>query len=103
MLTGTRLILGAREGVRNQTENRRSEARVNHTETGSSGAHAGTKPAGSVRSTKDRDVPAPGVRTGRVAVGHTTQDAVGFLPAPTETELKRPGELSGEQTAISLF
>ena len=59
--------------------------------------------AGSVRSTKDRVVLALGVRTGRVAVGHTTLDAVGFLAAPTETELKWPGELSGEQSAIFLL
>ena len=44
--------------------------------------------AGGVRNTKDRDVPALEVRAGRVAVGHTTWDAAGFLAAPTETELK---------------
>ena len=42
-------------------------------------------------------------RTGRIAVGPTIWDAAGFLAAPTETELKWPGELSGEWTAISLF
>ena len=36
-------------------------------------------------------------------MGHTTWDAAGFLAAGTETELKCPGELSEEQTAISLF
>ena len=56
-----------------------------------------------VRSTKDGDMPALGARIGRVAVGHTTQGAVGFLAAATETELKWPGELSGEQTVIFLF
>ena len=59
--------------------------------------------AGGVRSTKDRDVPALGARIGRVAVGRTTQDAVGFLAALTETELKWPRELRGEWTALSLF
>ena len=59
--------------------------------------------AGSVRSTKDRDMPALEVRAGRVAVGRTTQDAAGFLAKLTEAELKWPGKLSGEQTAISLF
>ena len=59
--------------------------------------------AGSVRSTKDRDVPALEVRAGRAAVGHTTRDAAGGLAAATETELKWPRELRGEQTVISLF
>ena len=59
--------------------------------------------AGGVRRTKDREVLALGVRTERVAVGHTTRDAVGCLTAPMETELKWPGELRGERTAISLF
>ena len=34
--------------------------------------------AGGVRSTKGRDVAALGMRTGRAAVEHTTQDTVGF-------------------------
>ena len=38
-----------------------------------------------------------------MAVGHTTWDAARFLAAGTETEFKCPGELSEEQTAISLF
>ena len=59
--------------------------------------------AGGVRSTKDKDVPALEARAGRVAVGPTTQDAVGFSAAPMETELEWPGELSGELTLISLF
>ena len=59
--------------------------------------------AGGLRSTKDRDVPALEARAGRVVVGCTSWDAVGFLAAPMETELKWPGELSGERTAISLF
>ena len=59
--------------------------------------------AGGVRSTKDRDVLALEMRAGRAAVGRTTRDTVGFLAAPMETELKWPGELSGERTAISLF
>ena len=63
----------------------------------------GTRGAGSVRSTKDRDVPSLEVRDGAPAVGCTPRDAAGFLAAPTETELKWPGELSGERTAISLF
>ena len=88
----------------NQTENRRSGVRANHTETGSSGAHTWEPGvAGSVRSTKDRDMLALGVRAGRVAMGCTTWVAVGFLAALTETELKWPEELSAEQTAISLF
>ena len=58
--------------------------------------------AGCVRNTKDRDVWALKVRAGRAAVGCKTQDAAGFLAALTETELKRPGELSGEQTACDL-
>ena len=77
--------------------------RVNHTETGSLGARAGIGVGGGVRSTKDRDVPALEARAGRVAVGRTTRDAAGFLAAPTETELKWPGGLSGEWTMISLF
>ena len=89
--------------MRVQTENWSSGAQANHTETGSLGAHAGTGVAGSVRSTKDRAMPALEVRAGRAAVGHTTQDTEGFLAAPTETELKRTVELSGEQTAISLI
>ena len=60
--------------------------------------HAGA--AGGVTNTKDRDMLALEVRAGRAAVGRTTPDAAGFLAAPTETELKRPGRLSGEQTAI---
>ena len=56
--------------------------------------------AGGVRNTKDRHVPALEVRAGTPAVRRTTPDAAGFLAAPTETELKRPGRLSGEQTAI---
>ena len=59
--------------------------------------------AGGVRSTKHRDVGALEVRAGTPGVGRTTWDAAGFLAALTETELKWPGELSGEQTAISLF
>ena len=59
--------------------------------------------AGGVRSTKDREVPALEMRAGRAAAGCTTQDTEGFLAAPSETELKRPVELSGERTAISLF
>ena len=59
--------------------------------------------AGSVKSTKNKDVPALEDRAGRAAVGRTTRDAAGFLAASTETELKWPRELSGERTAISLF
>ena len=59
--------------------------------------------AGSVRSTKDRDVPALEVKAGTPAVGHKTQDAAGFLAAPIETQLKWPRELCGERIAISLF
>ena len=84
--------------VRDQTENRSSRVRANHTETGSWGAHVGT----GVGSTKDRDVPALGARARRVAVGRTTRDNVGFLAARTEAELKWPGELSGELTASVL-
>ena len=51
--------------------------------------------AGGVRNTKDRDMPALERRAGMMAAG--------FQAAPTETELKRPEELSGEQIAISLF
>ena len=76
---------------------------MDQTETESSGVCAGTGGSGSVRSTKDKDVPALGATAGRVAVGHTTQDAAGFLAAPTETELKWPGKLNEEQTANSLF
>ena len=36
-------------------------------------------------------------------MGPTARDAAGFLALPTETELKWPGELSGEQTAISVL
>ena len=43
------------------------------------------------------------VRAGRVALGCTSRDAVRFLAALIETELKWPGELSGEETEISLF
>ena len=115
--------------MRNQTENRSSGAHTrtrlksgarertcNQTEDGSSGVltETGLKPggqehtrepgaAGDVRSANDRDVPALEARTGRVAVGCTSQDTAGFLAAPTETQLKWPGELSGERTAISLF
>ena len=59
--------------------------------------------ASGVGSTKDRGVPALEVRARRAAVGLRTQDAAGFLAAPTETELEWAGKLSGEQTAISLF
>ena len=48
-------------------------------------------------------MPALEVRAGRVAVGRTSQDAVGFLAGPTETELKWPGELGGERTVISVL
>ena len=48
-------------------------------------------------------MPALEARAGKVAVGHTSQDAAGFLAAPTETELEWPGELSRERTAISLL
>ena len=48
-------------------------------------------------------MPALEVRAGRVAVGHTARDTAGFLAAPTETDVEWPGELSGEQTVISLF
>ena len=58
---------------------------------------------GVVRSTKYREVRALEVRAGTPAVGRTSQDAAGFLAAPKETELKWPGELSGEWTTISLF
>ena len=81
-----------------QSENQSSRARANHTETGSWRAHMGT----SVGSTKDRDVPALGGRAQRVAVGRTNHDNVGFLAAPTGTELKWPRELSGELTASVL-
>ena len=46
--------------------------------------------AGSVRSTKDGNVLALEVRAGTLDVGHTTQDAAGFLAAQTETELQWP-------------
>ena len=59
--------------------------------------------ADGIRNTKDRDVLALELRAGMPAVGRTTQDAAGFSAAPTETELKRPEVLSGEQTAISLL
>ena len=59
--------------------------------------------SGGVRKKKDRDVWALQVRAGALAVGCTTGDTAGFLAAKTETELKRPGELSGEWTVISLF
>ena len=59
--------------------------------------------AGGVRSTKDRDVPALQVRAGRVALGRTSWDVARFLAAPMETELKWPGELSGEWPMISPF
>ena len=44
--------------------------------------------AGSVRSTKDRDLLALEVRAGTQAVGSTSRVAAGFLAAPIETELK---------------
>ena len=78
-LTGTGLIPGARERAQGQLA------------------------AGGVRNTKDRDELAMELRAGPPAVGCMTRDAAGFLAAPTETEFKRPGELSGELTAISLF
>ena len=53
--------------------------------------------------TQKTDVLALEVRAGRVAVGLTTRDAAGFLAALTETELRWPGELSGEGTEVSLF
>ena len=62
-----------------------------------------TGAAGGFRHAKNRDMPALEVRAGTLAVGCTTQDAAGFSAAPTETELKRPEVLSGEQTAISLL
>ena len=55
----------------------------------------GRLPDGRVRNTKDRDMPALEVRV--------EMPAAGFLAAPRERELKWPEELSGEQTAISLF
>ena len=90
--------------MRVQTENRRSGA---HTRTRlklRAREHA-RKPgaAGSVRSTKDRDVLALEVRAGRAAVGGTNWDAAGFLAAPIETELKWQRKLSEEQTVTSLF
>ena len=45
--------------------------------------------AGSVRNTKDRDVPALEVRAGMPGVGCTSWDAAG-LSSTTETELKWP-------------
>ena len=59
--------------------------------------------AGSVKSTKNKDVPALEDRAGRVAVGRTTRDAAGFLAASTETELKWPREPSGQRTEIALL
>ena len=59
--------------------------------------------AGGVRNTKDRDAPALEVRAGTLGVGRTARDAAGFLAAPTQTELKRPEELSGEWSANPLF
>ena len=53
----------------------------------------GARGASSVVRTKGRDVWVLGVRTGRVAVGHTTQDAVGFLAALTEAE-------SGQESSV---
>ena len=72
VLTGTRLNPGARERACVQTENWRSRAHANHTETGSSGARERLwEPgaAGGVRSTKDRDVLALEVRAGTPGVG----------------------------------
>ena len=81
----------AQECKRDQTENWCSRAQANHTETGSLGdrEHAWEPgAAGSVRSTKDRDLLALEVRAGTQAVGSTSRVAAGFLAAPIETELK---------------
>ena len=81
----------------------RAPEHANHTEKGSSECRRELGVTGGVRRTKDRDVPALEMRAGTPVVGRTSQDAAGFLAAPTETELKWSKELSGEQTMISLF
>ena len=85
--------------MRNQTENRSSGA---HTRTRlKQGVQERTWEPGATAagtSTKDRDMPAL-----EPAVGRTTKDAVGFLAATTEAELKWPRELRGERTVISVL
>ena len=63
--------------VRNQPENQRSGAPTNHTETELQRTR-GQLVAGSVRNTKDRDMPALEVRAGPPAVGRTSRDTAGL-------------------------
>ena len=58
--------------------------------------------AGSVRNTKDRDVPALEVRAGTAGVGRMSRDAVGFN-STNRNRVKVARRLSGEWTAIPLF
>ena len=87
--TRTRLKSGARERTCNQTENGSSRVL---TETGlKPGGQEHTREpgaAGDVRSANDRDVPALEARTGRVAVGCTSQEPAGVFCSTNRNRIK---------------